>query len=481
MAKKEQVPNRQYGLMRIRQLPFALAAVALSFICAADSGDDSLSAGTFTVPNADSSAYSQPAPALGERQHSAFLKGRANFNRRWVVFAVSAGDWGVGPTFIADRCSACHAGGGRGGPPTAANEQLVSMLVRLSVPGTDVHGGPKPHQHYGDQLQNRALQGQSPELQHGYAPVPAEAEVYLDWDEHSVTLADGSEASLREPRLRIERFAFGELGADTMRSLRVAPPVFGMGLLQAVPEETLLALAEKQKRLGVNGRPNVVWDAIDQRMAIGRFGWKAIQPSMRQQIAAAAINDMGVTSSLFPKQNCPEVQTLCRGEVPGNDPELTDGAWDEFELWALGLGVPARRHWGDDNVQRGAALFEHLKCAVCHVPTLRTTDYFARLPQLSKQTIHPYTDLLLHDMGDDLADHRPEYAASGRDWRTPPLWGLGLSMIVNGSGARLHDGRARNATEAILWHGGEAQASRESFARLPQRDREALLAFLDAI
>lgn len=467
--------------MSLRQLPFAIAAVALSFICAADSGDDSLSAGAFTVPNADSSAYLQPAPALGDRQRATFLKGRANFNRRWVVFGISAGDWGVGPTFVADRCSACHAGGGRGGPPAAANEQPVSMTVRLSVPGADPQGGPKPHDHYGDQLQNRALQGQSPELLHGYAPVPAEAEVYLDWDEHGMTVADGSEVLLRKPRLRIERLAFGELGADTMTSLRIAPPVFGMGLLEAVPEETLLALAEQQRRVGFNGRPNVVWDAIDQRMAIGRFGWKAMQPSVRQQIAAAAINDMGVTSSLFPRQNCPEVQTLCRGEVPGNDPELIDSAWDEFELWALGLGVPARRHWGDDNVQRGAALFEQLKCAVCHVPTLRTVDYFARLPQLSRQTIHAYTDLLLHDMGEGLADQRPEFAAGGRDWRTPPLWGLGLSRIVNGSGALLHDGRARNATEAILWHGGEARASRESFARLPKRDREALLAFLDAI
>lgn len=468
-------------LLKPRQLPFAIAAVALSFICAADGGDDSLSAGTFTVPNVDAVAYLQPAPALGERQRSTFLKGRANFNRQWVVFGVSAGDWGVGPTFIADRCSACHAGGGRGEPPAARDEQLESMAVRLSVPGTDPHGGPKPHEHYGDQLQNRALQGQSPELLHGYAPVPAEAEVYLDWDEHGVTLADGTEVRLRKPRLRIERLAFGALGADTMISLRIAPPVVGMGLLQAVPDETLLDLAERQRQLGYNGRPNMVWDAIDQRMAIGRFGWKALQPTVRQQIAAAAINDMGVTSSLFARQNCPDIQTLCRGEVPGNDPELTDTAWDEFEVWALGLGVPARRHWSDENVQRGAALFDQLQCAVCHVPTLRTADYVSRLPQLSRQTIHPYTDLLLHDMGEGLADHRPEYAASGRDWRTPPLWGAGLSLLVNGSSALLHDGRARNATEAILWHGGEAQASRELFARLPKRDREALLAFLAAI
>jgi CxxC motif-containing protein (DUF1111 family) len=467
--------------MRIRQLAFTTAAAGMSLLCAAEGGDDSLSAGTFTVPKIDSTAYSQAAPALTERQSDTFTRGRANFNRPWVVFGVSSGDWGLGPTFVADRCSACHADGGRGRPPPSANAQPVSMVVRLSVPGADPHGGPKPHEHYGDQLQNRALQGQTIQLLHGYAPVPAEADIYLDWDERVVTLADGTDVRLREPRLQIEGLAFGELGSDTMRSLRMAPPVFGMGLLEGVPEETLLALAEKQRQHGFNGRPNMVWDAIDQRMAMGRFGWKALQPSVRQQIAAAAIGDMGVTSSLFPKQNCPDIQTLCRAEVPGNDPELTDAAWDDFELWSLSVGVPARRNWGDENVRRGAALFEKLQCAACHVPTLQTTDYFARLPQLSRQTIHAYTDLLLHDMGEGLADHRPEFAASGRDWRTPPLWGLGLSRVVNGSGALLHDGRARNVTEAIMWHGGEAQGSREAFAQLTRRDREALLAFLDAI
>ncbi len=467
--------------MRLLALALALAALPIGILCAADGGEEVLSAGAFTVPVADATAYSQPAPVLSERQRAAFLRGRAGFNRQWVVFGISTGDWGVGPTFVAERCGACHAGGGRGNPPKSANEQLTSLVVRVSLPGTDLHGGPRPHAHYGDQLQNRSLQGQRPELQFAYAPVPAEADIFLDWEEQVVALADGTEVRLRKPLLSIEGLAFGDLGADTMQSLRIAPPVFGTGLLEAVPEETLLALAAQQKALGFRGRPNMVWDAIDQRIALGRFGWKASQPGLRQQIAAAAINDMGVTSSLFPRQNCPEVQAHCRREIPGNDPELTDAAWDDLDVAALGVGVPARRRWGDAIVQRGAVLFESLQCAVCHTPTLRTADYFARLPELSRQTIHPYTDLLLHDMGEALADHRPEFAAGGRDWRTPPLWGLGLSRTVNGSVALLHDGRARNATEAILWHGGEAQASREAFSRLMQKDREALLAFLDAI
>jgi CxxC motif-containing protein (DUF1111 family) len=181
--------------MRLRHFAFAIAAVSLSFLCAAEGGDDALSAGTFTVTATDATAYSLPAPALSERQHAAFQRGRAGFERPWVVFGISTGDWGVGPTFIADRCGACHAGGGRGKLPRSANEQVTSLVVRISVPGVDLHGGPKPHAHYGDQLQNRALQGQTPELLFAYDPVPAEADVFLDWVEHAVALADGTEVA----------------------------------------------------------------------------------------------------------------------------------------------------------------------------------------------------------------------------------------------------------------------------------------------
>lgn len=466
---------------KVRQALLVVAVAAPSVVSTANDVEDTLSAGAFTVSTTDKVAYTQPGLALSERQRESFLRGRAGFNRPWVVFAVSTGDWGLGPTFVADSCGACHMRGGRGSPPETPDEPPVSVVVRLSVPGTDAHGGPRPHERYGDQLQNRALQGQRPELLFRSVPVPHEADIRIEWDEHTATLSDGTEVPLRRPRVHIEQLAFGELGADTITSLRVAPPVFGLGLLEAVPEDTFHELAAAQRQIGFAGRPNFVWNAIEQRMSLGRFGWKASQPSMRQQIASAAIADMGVTSNLFPKQNCPDVQTACLGEVPGNDPELSDAAWDDLEILALGLGVPARRNWSDENVQRGASLFERLQCAVCHTPTLRTAESFPRMPQLARQTIHPYTDLLLHDMGEGLADHRPEFAAGGRDWRTPPLWGLGLSRVVNGNTTMLHDGRARNATEAILWHGGEAAGSREGFAKMTAGEREALLAFLDAI
>lgn len=467
--------------MTTRRTALAAVTVLLSCLCSADDAGMTAATEAFAVPVQDASAYSQPGRTLSERQREAFLRGRAGFNRPWVVFAVSTGDWGVGPTFVTDRCSACHDKGGRGKVPDSPHEQLSSMVVRVSLPGAGVNGAPTPLDHYGEQLQNRALQGQSPALQFAYAPVPAEADLYLAWQEHEVTLADGTKVSLRSPKLSIEEPAFGELPAGTLTSPRLAPSVFGLGLLEAVPAADLLAIAARQRELGFNGRANRVWDAINNAMAMGRFGWKASQPGLRQQIAAAALHDMGVTTSLFSRQNCPPVQTLCRGEVPGNDPELSDAAWDDFEILMLGSAVPARRALDSALAQRGEHLFGQLQCAVCHVPTLRTADYFPRMPELSRQTLHPYTDMLLHDMGEGLADHRPDFAAGGRDWRTPPLWGLGLSRTVNGSRVLLHDGRARSITEAILWHGGEAQGARDGFAALTKEDREVLEAFINSL
>jgi CxxC motif-containing protein (DUF1111 family) len=355
------------------------------------------------------------------------------------------------------------------------------MLVRLSIPGTDPRGGPKPHPNYGDQFQNAGLNGPFPDFAYHTAPVPPEAALYLDWDEQAVALADDESVALRKPKLRIENLAYGPLGEGTMLSLRIAQPVHGLGLLEAVPEKTLLAIAQDQREQGFKGRPNMVRDDINQRSALGRFGWKANQPSIRQQIAAASLGDMGLTSRLYRAQNCPPVQHLCTIQTPGNDPELVITDWDELEFWTRALAVPARRNVDHPQVKRGAQLFAEAKCAACHVPTLRTAENFPAFPQAAGQTIHPYTDLLLHDMGEALADGRPDFEAGPRDWRTPALWGLGLSQTVNGSTALLHDGRARNVIEAILWHGGEAGVSREAFRTMPKTDRDALVRFVESI
>jgi CxxC motif-containing protein (DUF1111 family) len=347
---------------------------------------------------------------------------------------------------------------------------MQSMLVRLSVPGAGPHGGPNPHRIYGDQLQNEGILGR----------VPAEGDPRLSWEIRSVAMADGEIVQLRAPVLELQHLNFGPLGTEVMTSVRVAPALVGVGLLDAVSEDTMRALAADEQRKGLRGRPNVVWDLIKSREALGRFGYKANQPSVEQQIFTAYHADLGVTSRWFPEENCTDVQLQCLAEPPGGHPQLPEAFLDPVLFYARALAVPARRNLDDAQVRRGEALFALAGCDGCHSPTLQTGDY-AALPALSHQTIHPYTDLLLHDMGEGLADGRPDFRAGPRDWRTAPLWGFGLSQTVNGNDSLLHDGRARNVTEAILWHGGEAQPSREAFRMMPKADREALFAFLRSL
>ena len=435
----------------------------------------------FTVVRADRDAYSQPAPVLSYRESETFLQGRSHFKRRWVAPITFNGEWGLGPTFIQTRCSECHVNNGRGGPPQADGEQLATMLVRLSLPGANEHGGPRPDPNYGDQIQNNALQGQELDLQFSREMVPAEAALYLGWEERIVALPDGEKIALRKPVLRIEKLAFGPLGEDAMTSLRNAPPLVGLGLLEAVPEETVLKLAQAQKDAGLNGRPNYVWDAVNKGIALGRFGWKANTPSLVQQVAGAFLGDIGVTSWIFPDQNCPPVQHACQIQDPANNPEVIKADLDDMELWLRALAVPASRDANDPVVLRGEGLFRQAACGDCHVPVLKTAATYPAFPKLANRTFRAYTDLLVHDMGDELSDGRADFTAGPRDWRTAPLWGLGISWVVNGQSALLHDGRARNVAEAILWHGGEADKSRKAFGAMSKEDREALVRFVEAI
>ena len=443
--------------------------------------DPTLSAGDFTLKRADAEAFGEPAPVLTYKQQQPFMRGRNHFNQKWVIFPSMGGAWGLGPTFIADKCSGCHIGAGRGMMPKA-DEEPMGVLIRMSIPGKTEHGGPNPHPAYGDQFQNQGLTGKDA-YNHGVGDrVPPEGTVYIEWDEAGVVeFADGEKVTLRKPKPRFDKLTFGPLGEETMLSLRFTPPIFGMGLLEAVPEETLLSIAKKQAEQGFSGRPNTVWDPYTKQSRMGRFGWKANVPTIRVQIAFAFLGDIGATTSMLIEDNCTSVQSLCLASTPNNRPEVVDSDWDEIEFWTQGLAVPARRNVNDPDFTRGEALFDQAKCSVCHVPTMTTAAEFKSLPQLANQTFHAYTDLLIHDMGEGLSDGRPDYQAEPREWRTPPLWGLGLSEIVTGSKSMLHDGRAANATEAILWHGGEAEVSRDAFRNMLKADRDALLRFLNSI
>lgn len=428
--------------------------------------------GRFTVPDGGKAAYSLPAPVLSEEFRAEFAKGRTIFGRPWLVAPAddTAFD-GLGPLFNRLSCIACHPRNGAGGAPDGPDQDMRTMLVRLSVPGRDDHGGVVPHPVYGDQLN-----------ENGIGAVPGEGRARLGWSERRETLADGTHVTLRVPHLEFTDLAYGPLGEDILTSPRIAPPIFGLGLLEAVDERDILAAADPDDRDGdgVSGRPNRVWDAGLGRTVLGRFGWKANMPTAHQQIAGAMAGDLGITSPLFPDRNCTPAQTACRATPDGGTPELTAGQLMALEVYHLGLGVPARRDADDPEIQAGERLFAAIGCAACHRPTMTTSSHRV-MDELGGQTIHPYTDLLLHDMGADLADGRPDYDADGREWRTPPLWGLGLRRVVNPEAGYLHDGRARSPLEAVLWHGGEAQGSAARLRALPSAGRERLLRFLDSL
>jgi len=296
----------------------------------------------------------------------------------------------------------------------------------------------------------------------------------------SVKLADGDVVDLRVPEVRITALWYGPLGDETVLSPRIAQPVFGLGLLEAVTESTLRAIAERQRRLGFNGRLNRVRDEITGDWSVGRFGHKATQPHLPQQIAAAFRNEMGVNSTLFPGEDCWPIQKECYGIETVLGAEAKDMQRATILDYLRMLAPPPRRAIDDQEVLRGAALFDRARCSVCHVPAVRIT-LEERQNSPREESIEPYTDLLLHDMGDGLADGYRSYSAGPRDWRTAPLWGLGLRKAVNGNDNLLHDGRARSVSEAILWHGGEAEVSRKAFVAMKREERRALLKFIDSL
>lgn len=469
------------------RLVFLLCAAGLLAGNAESLHQDALTAGPWTSAIHGAVAYSVPIPMLTKKQSKRFAAGKEQFNEMWVLAPDPSGVWGLGPTFNEDRCAHCHVENGRSAAVPDGGDAVRGPLVRLSLAGNDEHGGPLPHPVYGDQLQNRGIEGR----------VPPEGRVVVNYHARDVKLADGEIVKLRVPEIEFRDLQFGEIGDATMQSLRVAPQLVGLGLLEGIPEETILAFAERQAAQGISGRPNYVWDVENERRALGRFGWKANQPSVRQQVAAAFMGDIGATSYLFQSENCPAAQLKCldtpsaascggQGGCNGFTfrPEVNPSRLTNITLYLRTLSVPARRNALDPVVKHGERLFEKAQCNTCHIPEIQLGSE-AEIPKEVASAagilIRPYTDLLVHDMGNDLADGRPDFEASGNEWRTPPLWGIGLLTDVNGHSDLLHDGRARDVTEAVLWHGGEAEPAREAFRTMSAADRSALVKFVESL
>jgi CxxC motif-containing protein (DUF1111 family) len=423
-----------------------------------------LNAGSGTVFDSSQEAYSHRLPDMNEEHRTAFFSGESLFDQNWIMAPSStvARD-GLGPLYNARGCAACHVKDGRGKPFDDQGQSLEALLVRLSQAGQDAHGGPKPDAVYGGQLQTFALQNQ-----------PAEGKLKISWNEVSGQFADGSTFSLQKPQFELIEPGYGEFSKNILTSMRQSPILIGLGLLEQVSEAEILSWEDPKdlNRDGISGRANWVWDIEKKQKSVGRFGWKANQPTLKQQVAGAFAGDIGITNQIFPDPDFSHIQAEKLGNLPnGGNPELEDRLLDRVVFYTQNLAVPARREPERAEVKAGQVLFQNLKCQLCHRPAF----------ELRKQELQAYSDLLLHDLGPELADQRPDYLATGQEWRTAPLWGLGLIEKVNGHSRYLHDGRARNLEEAILWHGGEAQGSRENYQKLSAEQRKNLIRFIQSL
>ncbi|MEB2311457.1 MAG: c-type cytochrome [Polyangiaceae bacterium] len=454
-----QVPRR--GALRVQAwVLFAGLSVAAGCGAAGDeqpSGDAPRAGGDTTVIDRSSNAFTFPAPNLDAEDLASHLDGDVAFEATFVT-APAPRNPGLGPLFNNNGCAKCHVRDGRGLPEAGRGPHGSPLLVRVSASAGEpaVPGGAVAVEGLGTQLQDHAVYGATPEVT-----------VAIRWVEQPGEYGDGEPFSLRRPVFEITLASGEPLPRDVMTSARIPPPVFGLGLLEAVAEDDIVARADPDDADGdgISGRPNYVWDEVRGAPSLGRFGWKANVPSLLQQAAAAYSGDMGVSSPMFP-------------EADGTS-EVDERTLGAAAFYTATLAVPGRYGWSEPEVKRGEALFREARCATCHVEELRTGEQATGA--LRGQTFHPYTDLLLHNMGFDLADGRPDFMASGTEWRTAPLWGLGLTHTVLPYSSFLHDGRARSIEEAILWHGGEAEASKEAFRVMAASDRAALMEFLRSL
>lgn len=433
--------------------------------------DEEKSAGDTTVYETNRRAFSLPVANMSLDRRGDFAVGHSFFNNPWVEAPASTKVRdGLGPHFIGRSCTACHTHDGRAQPP-GLGEQPMGLLLRLSVPGTTANGAPQREPTYGGQFNNNAVSGVKPE-----------GKVEIAYEEMPGQFADGEAFSLRKPTYKFTDLGYGPMDKRVMVSPRIAQQVIGMGLLEAIPEKDILSRADPDDKNGdgISGRPNWVWDAVEKKRSLGRFGWKANSPSVAHQTAEAANSDIGITSKYFPREECMPAQKDCQQAERGGEPEINEKNLGKLIFYTATTAVPARRDVGKPQVLHGKRLFHQAQCVACHVPQ-HVTGKLAGFPELSNQTIRPYTDLLLHDMGPGLADGRPDFEANGNEWRTPPLWGIGLFESVNGHTTYLHDGRARNLQEAILWHGGEAEPAKQGFVNMNKEEREALIAFLKSL
>lgn len=437
---------------------FGLAVLvgSLSFVHVQDACSQDISAlgGDLTSDLPDRNAIQVAAPNVpfGDRRTKQ-LNGFIQFHKLFTR------DEGLGPFFINSGCAECHIDNAKGPVKfSKANRGGSTMVVKASLQGRQENGAPVDVPGLGEQIPDQSTAGSK-----------RKARMSMDWRYIKKRYPDGTQYELRKPKLSYK--LNGSNRRRILTSLRMTPPVIGPGLLEAIPDEVILEMSDPfdLDGDGISGHPNYVPNFSTNTFEIGRFGFRASHPTTEQQTVAALFHDIGISTDIIPDES--------------NVAELSSTLLEELVLYQKLAGVPRARNQNDPKVIEGKALFQEIGCNKCHRMTMTTGDY--EDPELSYQTFHPFTDLLLHDMGAGLADRRAEFSASGSEWRTTPLWGLGFAAEVIGRGrgraVYLHDGRARSIEEAILWHGGEGGASRKAFRKLKKAQRSALIAFLRSL
>lgn len=436
-------------------------------------GSEEFPAGTGTTSDLSVQAFSHPLSGTRGQDRRDFVVGNSFFQTVWVTSPASttARD-GLGPTFNAISCTACHFKDGRGrGLPDADGKVDVSLLFRLRVKNAD--GTVSISENYGGQFNPQGVQG-----------VPGEGDAMVNFEVITGSFSDGEKFELKKPKYSFINLAFGAFNKNTIFSPRVGPQMIGLGLIENINESEIVKNADPDdlNKDGISGRVNTVYSLVQQKYVLGRFGWKAGQPSLLEQNAAAFHGDIGITSYLHPEEECPLVQIDCAAKRTQED--ISEVLLGQVTLYTQLLAVPVRRDVNSPNVIRGKEIFNQMNCQGCHTASY-VTGKNSPFDVLNNQTIYPYSDFLLHDMGDSLADdignYKNEEDAGTREWRTPPLWGIGLFKVVNGHTRYMHDGRARSVSEAILWHDGEGAGAKAKFLKLSINDRNDLLTFLNSL
>ena len=462
--------------------------------------NEHLSGGEASIKKVQSDAFSENSNNMvSVERKKTFNLGDDFFNNPWVEGSASTSSRdGLGGLFNNNACQDCHIRDGRGHAPVDENDtDFDSMLFRTATANIGFED---------EDLILRSLKANVPDVffggqlqQHGISGVSPEVDLKVSYQSKVVSFTDGSSVTLRDPTWTITSYSAEQrFEADTVFSARVAPPMIGLGLLALISEADILIKEDinDNDADGISGKANYVWSVNNQEVTLGRFGWKAGQPSILEQSAGAFVNDMGLTNRLHQKETCTEEQSDCLTAPNGNgdsvndyDFEVSDPILDSIAFYSSHLAVPERRDAYSEQVLTGKALFLQAGCQGCHTQSYTTlTDQDQ--PELSEQTIFPYTDMLLHDMGEDLADFTPEnepasddmlyeFLATATEWCTPPLWGLGLTKTVDPEATFLHDGRANTIMEAVLWHGGEAENTKQKVLAFNEEERAALLAFLN--